>query len=100
MVVTTTNQHSIESHFSHAMMIAGPVTISFTGRVHRNLEVADDWHTTYYPSLGMLITMTLIIANRHHNRVFHAITGVSPIGLLGGMLLSLALAPRTTLNWL
>ncbi len=92
MAITTTTQHSIDSRYGYAMllMIAGSVAISFGGLVQRNLEVADAWQTVFYRSLGMLIAMLIIVSVRYRGRIISITTGVGRMGLLGGVLLSVA----------
>jgi drug/metabolite transporter (DMT)-like permease len=92
MAIATTNQHSIDSRHGYAMLImmAGSVAISFGGLVQRNIQVADAWQTIFYRSLGMLIAIAVIIAFRYRGRVLSIVTGVGRMGLLGGVLLSVA----------
>ncbi len=92
MAITTTNQHSIDSRHGYAMLImmAGSIAISFGGLVQRNIEVADAWQTIFFRSLGMLIAIAVIIAFRYRGRVLSIVTGVGHMGLLGGLLLSVA----------
>ena len=92
MAVATTNQHAIDSRHGYAMLImmAGSIAISFGGLVQRNIEIADAWQTIFYRSLGMLIGMVFIIAVQYRGRVLSTVTGVGQLGLLGGVLLSVA----------
>ena len=72
------------------IMMAGSIAISFGGLVQRNIEIADAWQTIFYRSLGMLIGMVLIVAVQYRGRVLGTVTGVGRLGLLGGVLLSVA----------
>ena len=92
MAIATTNRHAIDSRHGYAMLImtAGSIAISFGGLVQRNIEVADAWQTIFYRSLGMLIGMVLIVAIQYRGRILGTVTGVGRLGLLGGVLLSIA----------
>jgi drug/metabolite transporter (DMT)-like permease len=72
------------------LMVAGSVAISFGGLVQRNIEVADPWQINVYRSLGMLIAAGIIIAARHRGNLFETLTGIGRLGILGGVLLSIA----------
>jgi len=72
------------------LMVAGSVAISFGGLVQRNIEVADPWQINVYRSLGMLIAASIIIAARHRDNLFDTLTGIGRLGILGGVLLSIA----------
>ena len=72
------------------LMVAGSVAISFGGLVQRNIEIADPWQINVYRSLGMLIAAGIIIGLRHRGNLFDTLTGIGRLGLLGGVLLSIA----------
>jgi len=72
------------------LMVAGSVAISFGGLVQRNIEVADSWQINVYRSLGMLIATGIIIVARHRGNLFDTLTGIGRLGILGGVLLSIA----------
>jgi drug/metabolite transporter (DMT)-like permease len=72
------------------LMVAGSVAISFGGLVQRNIEVADSWQINVYRSLGMLIATAIIIVARHRGNLFDTLTGIGRLGILGGVLLSIA----------
>ena len=72
------------------LMVAGSVAISFGGLVQRNIEFADSWQINVYRSLGMLIAAGIIIGVRHRGNLFDTLTAIGQLGLLGGVLLSIA----------
>ncbi len=72
------------------LMVAGSVAISFGGLVQRNIEIADPWQINVYRSLGMLIAAGIIIGVRHRGNLFDTLTAIGQLGLLGGVLLSIA----------
>jgi drug/metabolite transporter (DMT)-like permease len=72
------------------LMVAGSVAISFGGLVQRNIEFADPWQINVYRSLGMLIAASIIIGVRHRGNLFDTLTGIGRLGILGGVLLSIA----------
>ncbi|MCZ6796703.1 MAG: DMT family transporter, partial [Gammaproteobacteria bacterium] len=55
-----------------------------------NIEIADPWQINVYRSLGMLIAASIIIGVRHRGNLFDTLTGIGRLGLLGGVLLSIA----------
>jgi drug/metabolite transporter (DMT)-like permease len=72
------------------LMVAGSVAISFGGLVQRNIEIADPWQINVYRSLGMLIAASIIIGVRHRGNLLDTLTGIGWLGILGGVLLSIA----------
>ncbi|MCZ6722964.1 MAG: DMT family transporter [Gammaproteobacteria bacterium] len=92
MAISATTPHAIDSRHGYAMllMVAGSVAISFGGLVQRNIEIADPWQINVYRSLGMLIAASIIIGVRHRGNLFDTLTGIGRLGLLGGVLLSIA----------
>jgi drug/metabolite transporter (DMT)-like permease len=72
------------------LMVAGSVAISFGGLVQRNIEFADPWQINVYRSLGMLIAAGIIIGVRHRGNLLDTLTGIGRLGILGGVLLSIA----------
>jgi len=72
------------------LMVAGSVAISFGGLVQRNIEFADPWQINVYRSLGMLIAASIIIGVRHRGNLLDTLTGIGRLGILGGVLLSIA----------
>ncbi|RLA13747.1 MAG: hypothetical protein DRQ59_04680 [Gammaproteobacteria bacterium] len=92
MAISASPPHVIDSRHGYAMMlmVAGSVAISFGGLVQRNIEVADSWQINVYRSLGMLIATGIIIVARHRGNLFDTLTGIGRLGILGGVLLSIA----------
>ncbi len=92
MQANASTPHAIDSRHGYAMllMVAGSVAISFGGLVQRNIEIADPWQINVYRSLGMLIAAGIIIGVRHRGNLFDTLTGIGRLGLLGGVLLSIA----------
>jgi len=92
MAVSNTTPHVVDSRHGYAMllMVAGSVAISFGGLVQRSIEVADPWQINVYRSLGMLIATGFIITARHRHNLFDTLTGIGRLGILGGVLLSIA----------
>jgi len=92
MAISTTTPHVIDSRHGYAMMlmVAGSVAISFGGLVQRNIEIADSWQINVYRSLGMLIATGIIIVARHRSNLFDTLIGIGRLGILGGVLLSIA----------
>ena len=92
MAISTTSSHVIDSRHGYAilLMVAGSVAISFGGLVQRSIEVADPWQINVYRSLGMLIAASIIIGVRHRGNLLGTLTGIGRLGILGGVLLSIA----------
>jgi len=92
MAISASPPHVIDSRHGYAMMlmVAGSVAISFGGLVQRNIEFADPWQINVYRSLGMLIAASIIIGVRHRGNLFDTLTGIGRLGILGGVLLSIA----------
>jgi len=92
MVISASTTYITESRHGYAMllMVAGSVAISFGGLVQRSIEVADPWQINVYRSLGMLIATGIIIAARHRGNLLDTLTGIGRLGILGGVLLSIA----------
>ncbi len=92
MAISASPPHVIDSRHGYAMMlmVAGSVAISFGGLVQRNIEFADPWQINVYRSLGMLIAAGIIIGVRHRGNLLDTLTGIGRLGILGGVLLSIA----------
>jgi len=92
MAISASPPHAIDTRHGYAMMlmVAGSVAISFGGLVQRNIEIADSWQINVYRSLGMLIATGIIIVARHRGNLFDTLTGIGRLGILGGVLLSIA----------
>ena len=92
MAISASPPHLIDSRHGYAMMlmVAGSVAISFGGLVQRNIEIADSWQINVYRSLGMLIATGIIIVVRHRGNLLDTLTGIGRLGILGGVLLSIA----------
>ena len=81
-----------DSRHGYAMFLiaAGSVAISFGGLIQRSLETSDPWQIIFYRSLGMLIAATLIVSIRYRGRFVQTVLGIGKMGLLGGVLVSIA----------
>jgi len=88
----TTTTHAIDSRHGYAMllMVVGSIAISFGGLVQRNIEVADAWQIVFYRSLGMFFAVAIIVSIQYRGRIWRTLTGIGHLGLLGGLLLSVA----------
>ena len=84
--------HTIDSRHGLAMllMVAGSTAISFGGLVQRSIEEANPWQIIFYRSLGMFVAALFILSLQYRGRVLTTITGIGQLGLLGGLLLSIA----------
>ena len=91
-IAETTTTHAIDSRHGYAMllMVVGSIAISFGGLVQRNIEVADAWQIVFYRSLGMFVAAAIIVSIQYRGRIWRTLTGIGQLGLLGGLLLSVA----------
>ena len=91
-IAETTPAHAIDSRHGYAMllMVVGSIAISFGGLVQRNIEVADAWQIVFYRSLGMFFAVAIIVSMQYRGRIWRTLTGIGQLGLLGGLLLSVA----------
>ena len=92
MIIGTPTSQAIDSRHGYAMllMVAGSVLISFGGLVQRNITTEDPWQVSFYRALGMLAAIAMIVVYRHRTRLVKTLIDIGKLGLLGGVLASVA----------